>query len=448
MASKKSSQAQPIRHPATIRSAARITCVDGSVPAIDKARETDVLPAVSAPNPTHHNDLQPPNQHFMFQCPAWPLPNQDILDEVNALLSSGDWAKYQPAVLERLRSKIADFLSCRHVRLVPSGSAAMELALRAAALATPPGNAATLPAGPPEVICPAFDYPGNARAIRLVGALPVLVDNAESGWTIDPTAVTNAATTNTVAVIASHLYGEIAAVAELRQICDRHGWLLIEDVCQMPGGRIGDKPLGSFGHIATWSFGGSKPLTAGCGGAVTTDDDRVAQRLATYADRPSDAYPLSPLQAAALLPQWSSLAQLTVSQNQSLTRLRSILADTTPAWSLPKQVGSGHCPVFYKIPIVIAAKWIAAGITPTQIIDHANSLGIPAGLPFRLPGRLAPSRGRIDSLIHAQELAARTWLVDHRVLAADESGIDQLAAAMMHLYQWFDCQAGSQANGD
>ena len=304
----------------------------------------------------------------------------------------------------------------------------MEMALRAAAFD------ANL-TGPPEVICPAFDYPGNARAVRLVGAIPVLVDTIESGWTIDPAAVVAAATPRTVAVIASHLYGEIAAVAELRQICDRHGWLLLEDVCQMPGGRIDDKPLGTFGHLATWSFGGSKPLTAGCGGAITTDDDRIAQRLATYADRPSDAYPLSPLQAAALLPQWSSLAGLAPSQNQSLARLLARLADQTPGWSFPKLPTDGHWPVFYKIPVTIDPSLINAGISPGRIIDQANAMNLPAGQPFRIPGRLAPSRGRVQSVQHAQEIASRTWLIDHRVLATDEPGIDHLANALIQLRQ-------------
>src|SRR5690606_13766004 len=90
-----------------------------------------------------------------------------------------------------------------------------------------------------EVICPALDYPGNVRAVRLLGAQPVLVDSVPGGWTIDPEAVVAAGTERTTAIIASHLYGEIAAVAALREICDRRGWMLIEDVCQMPGGKLG-----------------------------------------------------------------------------------------------------------------------------------------------------------------------------------------------------------------
>jgi len=381
-----------------------------------------------------------PDPAITFQCPGWPPVWDAVLAELSSLISSGDWAKYQPEVLNRLRVAIADFLICKHVRLVSSGSAAVELALRAAVItAKPQATQATAQDNSmhptAEVICPAFDYPGNARAVRLIGAIPVLVDNSQSQWTIDPAAVLAAATPRTVAVVASHLYGEIAPIARLREICDQNGWILVEDVCQMPGGRSGDKPLGTFGHVAAWSFGGSKPLTAGCGGAITTNDDRIAQRLASYVDRPSDAYPLSALQAAALLPQWASLADLARSQNQKLTRLVTTIADHTPGWKLPAAGNDAHWPVFYKIPVTVDSALVGAGVTTGQIIDQANALKIPAGQPFRIPGRLAASRGRVESTQHAQQIAAHSWLIDHRVLATDDSGIDQLAEVLIHLYR-------------
>lgn len=426
MSSKKTSQAQPNRHPATFRLSGLTDGTENRADATDNVDPSDILATVAASNRVSPGDLPPPNRSTGFQCPGWPPPCDAVLAELTSLISSGDWAKYHPEVLDRLGSTIAEFLNCRHVRLVPSGSAAMEMALRAA------GIDATTAA--PEVICPTLDYPGNARSVRLVGAIPVLVDSIESRWTIDPLAVVAAATPRTVAVIASHLYGEIAAVAQLRQICDRHGWLLVEDVCQMPGGRIETQPLGSFGHVATWSFGGSKPLTAGCGGAITTDDDRIAQRLAAYADRPSNAYPLSPLQAAALLPQWAALAGLPLSQNRSLTRLLATLADQTPGWIFPAPA-TGHWPVFYKIPVTIDRSLIDAGVSPRQIIDRASEMNIPAGHPFRIPGRLAASRGRVASAEQARQIASYSWLIDHRVLAGDASGIDHLANVLIRLYR-------------
>jgi dTDP-4-amino-4,6-dideoxygalactose transaminase len=371
-----------------------------------------------------------------FDCPPWPPLMPEVDAELADLIASGAWGQYQGETLERLRSRVASFVGVRHVRLMCSGSAAMELALRACGVAadglSPNSAAPAAPAQqlPAEVICPALDYPGNVRAVRLLGAVPVLVDTVAGGFTIDPETVLAAATPQTVAVVASHLYGEIAAVEVLREICDRRGWMLIEDVCQMPGGTFGGRSLGSFGHAATWSFGGSKPLTAGCGGAITTDDDRIAQRLATHADRPSDAFPLSPLQAAVLIPQWAKLGELAQRQRMQLSRLTAACQKQTPCWRWPDEGSSEQLPVYYKVPLVLPSE-----ATLRPILYAAGERGIPGGEPFRIPRQSARFRGRVDSSANASAIAARTWLLDHRVLAGDDANIDRLADVLIDLHQ-------------
>lgn len=379
----------------------------------------------------------------MFACPSWPPPMPEVTEALLASVASGDWAQYQSVALQRLRDAIAESIGVRHVRLVGSGSAAVELALRGCGIGMPQRLAASSQAAEPqEVICPALDYPGNVRAIRLLGAEPVLVDTIAGGWTIDPQAVVAAGTPRTAAVIASHLYGEVAAVAALREICDRQGWLLIEDVCQMPGGRFAGQPLGSFGHVAAWSFGGSKPLTAGCGGALTTDDDRIAQRLASYSDRPSDAYPLSPLQAAVLWPQWQKLPEFAARQRARWERLRNACRAQTPRWQWPELSDPQRQPVFYKLPIVVAGppggEGAAAGDVLPRLLAAAQAAGIPAGEAFRIPRASARFRGRVLSTAQAQAIAARLWLIDHRVLAGEDADVDRLAAVLIALHQRLD----------
>lgn len=376
----------------------------------------------------------------LFACPNWPPPLPVVAEELLALLASGDWARYQSVALQRLRDAIAETIGVRHVRLVCSGSAAIELALRGCGLGLPQRSAAEQRvAEPQEVICPALDYPGNVRAVRLLGAEPVLVDCLPGGWTIDPEAVVAAGTPRTVAVIASHLYGEIAEVATLRDLCDRRGWLLIEDVCQMPGGQLNGRPLGTFGHVAAWSFGGSKPLTAGCGGAITTDDDRIAQRLATHCDRPSDAYPLSPLQATVLGPQWKRLPEFAVRQRARWMRLQAACRSHTPCWQWPILSDPYHQPVFYKLPIILAggpgSESTAASDSLPQLLGAAQDAGVPASEAFRIPRTSARFRGRILSTVQAQAIAARLWLIDHRVLAGEDADVDQLAAVLIELHQ-------------
>ena len=440
MSSKKSSQAQPGRR--------------GLATLPNQPEPPPIGPTATAPfMVTPPFDREGPVGEPAYRCPAWPPDDPEIAAAVAEAVASGDWGCYQAAALDELVRQIGDFLSVRHVRLTCSGSAAIELALRGAGLGeTRRSNQVAKPASKmsnagamatsdlSEVICPAFDYPGNARAIRLVGGLPVLVDSLPDRWTIDPDAVEAAASPRTVAVIASHLYGEAAEVGRLRAICDRNHWTLIEDVCQAPGARSDGRPLGGFGHVAAWSFGGSKPLTAGCGGAVTTDDDRIAQRISAYTDRPSNAFPLSPLQAAALLPQWRRIDQAVARQNEILHQLIDSVATATPRWRWPAIDPQGQRRVHYKLPIRLADPFRLAAGARDALIATAESWGIPAGTPFRLPGKLAASRGRVESKAHAEALADRCWLIDHRVLADDPAGLERLRCLLIELHDFFPNQ--------
>ncbi len=208
---------------------------------------------------------------------------QQIHRHVDELLQTGQWAAYHHPLLDQLRQMISMQLGVSHVRFCPSGSAAVELALRACNL----DHGA-------EVICSALDYPGNIRAVRLLDLQPVIVDVAADRFTISPRDIELASSAQTRAVLVSHLYGDIAPVDELRRLCDSHDWWLIEDVCQMPGASLGHQKLGSFGHVAAFSFGGNKPISSGAGGAIVTSDRRIAARIDQYVDRPSDSLTISP----------------------------------------------------------------------------------------------------------------------------------------------------------
>src|SRR5205823_2149954 len=135
------------------------------------------------------------------------------------------------------------------------------------------------------------------------GARPVLVDLARGSWTIDVDQVAAALAPETKAVIASHLHGSPADMPRLRELADRHGMAIVEDACQVPGALVGGKPAGSWGDCGVFSFGGSKLLTAGRGGAIVTNRDDVLQRIKIACERGNNAFPLSELQAAVLIPQ-------------------------------------------------------------------------------------------------------------------------------------------------
>jgi dTDP-4-amino-4,6-dideoxygalactose transaminase len=132
-----------------------------------------------------------------------------------------------------------------------------------------------------EVITVANSFIASAEAISHAGAKPVLVDCRLEDYLIDPAALAAAITPRTKAVMPVHLYGQPANIAAIAPLCARHGLHLIEDAAQAHGAKLDDgRYCGTLGVAAGFSFYPGKNLGAfGDGGAVTTNDAALAQRL-------------------------------------------------------------------------------------------------------------------------------------------------------------------------
>ncbi len=162
-------------------------------------------------------------------------------------------------------SKVA---GARHAIATNNGTTALHLAL--AAIGVGPGD---------EVIVPTLTYIATANAVRYCGATPVFVDVEPDTMNLDPRDIEHRITERTRAIIPVHLYGHPADMPAMMAIADRHGLIVVEDAAEAHAARVDDHPVGSLGHIGTFSFFGNKIITTGEGGAVTTDDDDLAARL-------------------------------------------------------------------------------------------------------------------------------------------------------------------------
>lgn len=351
--------------------------------------------------------------------PAWPPDWEELQSAVIQSMRSGDWGRYQSSQREALRSALAQRFAQSHVRLCSSGTVAIELALRASGIG--PGD---------EVILAAYDYPGNLRCIELVGATPVLIDTAADGVHLDPAQLNEVASDRVRALIASHLYGQPAPVVELKQECERRGWLLIEDACQVPGLRVDGTPAGGWGAIATLSFGGSKTLTAGCGGALLTSNQRISARLGPLADRPSDAYPLGPLQAAVLLPQLARLEQLNAKRAATVRFLLEHAAQACPQWEpieSTQRLGSAHYKMAFRVKDQSQRQ---------RVITQANDLGLPIGPGFRCFAGVSKRRCRKPTeLPNSKRLSETVILLDHTALMLDSSDQPELLRRLTKLHK-------------
>ncbi len=140
-----------------------------------------------------------------------------------------------------------------------------------------------------EVIVPAHTFIATWLAVSQTGAQVVPVEPDEASFNIDPARVAEAITPRTRAIIAVHLYGQPADMDSLRTIADRHGLYLIEDAAQAHGARYKGERVGSLGDAAAFSFYPAKNLGAlGDGGAVTTQDAKLAQNIRRLRNYGSD----------------------------------------------------------------------------------------------------------------------------------------------------------------
>ena len=131
-----------------------------------------------------------------------------------------------------------------------------------------------------EVIVPSNTYIATWLAVTAVGARVVPVEPTPTGPNIDPDRIAAAVTPRTKAIMPVHLYGEPADMEAIMALADRHGLRVVEDVAQAQGSRVRGRRAGALGHAGAHSFFPSKNIGAiGDGGAVTTDDAGLAERL-------------------------------------------------------------------------------------------------------------------------------------------------------------------------
>jgi dTDP-4-amino-4,6-dideoxygalactose transaminase len=374
--------------------------------------------------------------------PNWPPDWPEIRLAVQSCLSQGDWGRYHSQTNVDLQHRLQERCKRSHVRLCCSGTAAVEIALRAAGVST--GD---------EVLVAALDFPGNFRCIEAVGARPVLVDvqpgsacmsvadvqriaaeydrspdtaaTAPSDATA-PTAATAASGTGVVAVIASSLFGHAADLVSLQTICRDRGWTLINDACQVMGMKVHGQPIESLGDVATASFGGSKVVTAGAGGAIFTHSDRIARRMDAWTDRPGQAFPISPLQAAAIGPQLDRLDEMHAIRNETVAFLCSELGRSLPSL-IPRPSPDGHVqPAYYKLAFETPTAQSAA-----RMVDRADQIGLPLGPAFRSMHRSSQRRCRKPvSLERSAKIAERWLLLDQRALLMAPKHREMLIGAL------------------
>jgi dTDP-3-amino-3,4,6-trideoxy-alpha-D-glucose transaminase len=190
------------------------------------------------------------------------------LDAAYARVMESGWFVLGKEV-EAFEQEYAAFCGARHCVGLGNGLEALELTLRAWDLGA--GD---------EVIVPSNTYIATWLAVSAVGATVVPVEPTPAGSNIDPDRIAAAITPRTRAIMPVHLYGEPADMDAIMALAEKHGFKVIEDVAQAQGAKVRGRRTGSLGNAGAHSFFPTKNIGAfGDGGAVTTDDAKVADRL-------------------------------------------------------------------------------------------------------------------------------------------------------------------------
>jgi dTDP-4-amino-4,6-dideoxygalactose transaminase len=189
-----------------------------------------------------------------------PTFGEEELAAVASVLDSG-WVAGQGPVAAAFEKRFAATCGAEHALSVNNCTAALHLAVQG--LGAGPGD---------EVVVADYTFPATGHSVRYVGADPVFADVRPDIWSVDPAAVEAAITERTVGIIAVDPFGMPADYDELGAIARRHGLWLLEDAACSAGATYRGRPTGSLADAACFSFHGRKGITAGEGGAVTSDD--------------------------------------------------------------------------------------------------------------------------------------------------------------------------------
>ncbi len=192
---------------------------------------------------------------------------REIEARMNAVLEHGRFIM-GPEIAE-CETALAEFCGAKHCVTVSSGTASLEIALRA--LGIGPGD---------EVITVPFTWISSAEVIKLVGATPVFVDIEPDAFNINVELIEAAITSKTKAILPVCLFGQMPDMTRMNEIASRHNITVIEDAAQSFGATQNGRQSGSASAIGSTSFFPAKPLGCfGDGGALFTDDEELAGQM-------------------------------------------------------------------------------------------------------------------------------------------------------------------------
>jgi perosamine synthetase len=305
-----------------------------------------------------------------------PVTAVDVRDSepyVQEVLRSGSLA--QGPMVRRFEEGFAELCGVRQAVAVNSGTTALTAALQV--LDLEPGD---------EVITSPFTFVATLNAILEAGAVARFADIGVEDYCLDPEALAATVGPRTRVLMPVHLYGQTADMDPILKLAADHGLALVEDAAQAHGARHDGRAAGSFG-LGCFSFYATKNITTAEGGAITTDDDSLADRLRVLRNQgmreryvyevAGHNYRMTDLQAAVGMPQLARYPQIVEARRANANVLSEGLAGV-PGLRVPAELPLREH-VWHQYTVLVEDD---AALTRDEFVAGLQRLGVGCGIYY------------------------------------------------------------------
>lgn len=225
-------------------------------------------------------DIKPFEQKIWLSSPTMHGEEQAFVKEA----FDTNWVSTVGKNIDELERGICDYVGCKHAVGLSAGTAALHLAIKLAGVK--PGD---------KVFCTDMTFAATVNPVLYEHAEPIFIDISYDDWNMDPEALKKAFDKypEVKVVVVANLYGTPAKLKEIRDICDEHNAILIEDAAESLGATLEGQQTGTFGTYNAISFNGNKIITTSGGGMLLSDDEeaiKLAKKWSTQSREPAPWY--------------------------------------------------------------------------------------------------------------------------------------------------------------
>ncbi len=366
--------------------------------------------------------------------PSWPQWDGREREGLLKVLESGVWGGFNE-VVHQFEQAFGKRHQAKHCLAAANGSLSLEAALRV--LGVGYGD---------EVIVPPYTFIATANAVRLVGATPVFVDIEPDTYNLDATKIEEALSPQTKAIIPVHFGGLPADMDAIMALAQKHNLFVVEDAAHAHGSTWRGQPMGTIGHIGSFSLQASKNLTAGEGGLLLTNHDDLGEKLRSFINQGRSLtgawyehdilgsnMRLSAWQAAILLAQLERFDDQLARRQQNARQLRSILEEIDGLqpmrWDERAENHSHH---------VFMMRYDPAGfdgLPRNQFVEALKAEGVPCSTGYARPlyqqPPLAAQYSRIMPCPVSEQACHEVIYMGQNLLLAEPAEMDDIAQAIV-----------------